>query len=148
MDGYRNDCSGFVLAAVNRTGRSLSGNTASLWADMREDGNTHSRKEPNIGDIAFFDNTCDRNRDGRNNHQLTHIGVVLDVDDAGTITIAHAGTSAGRAELVFNLHHPAEHKADDGSVLNDFLRRRRSSDRPGTPHLAGEMWRGFATIPD
>lgn len=148
LDGYRDDCSGFVLAAVNRTGRAMNGNTASLWQDMDEDGTTHHRKVPNIGDFAFFDNTYDRNRDGRNNDDLTHIGVVIDVDEDGTITLAHAGTSAGRSELTFNLHQPNDHQAADGSVLNDYLRRRRSSDRAGTPYLAGQMWRGFATVPD
>ncbi len=148
LDGYRDDCSGFVLAAVNRTGRTMSGNTASLWEDMDEDGVTHHRKVPNIGDFAFFDNTYDRNRDGRNNDDLTHIGVVINVDEDGTITLAHGGTSAGRSELTFNLYNPDDHRATDGSVLNDYLRRRRSSDRAGTPHLAGQMWRGFATVPD
>ncbi|MFT6146340.1 MAG: hypothetical protein ACJAZO_001771 [Myxococcota bacterium] len=148
LDGYRDDCSGFVLAAVNRTGRVMNGNTASLWADMDNDGSTHHRNVPQIGDFAFFDNTYDRNRDGRNNDDLTHIGIVVDVDEDGTITLAHGGTSAGRSELTFNLTYPNDHQATDGAVINDYLRRRRSSDRSGTPYLAGQMWRGFATVQD
>lgn len=147
LDGFRDDCSGFVCAASTRAGRPLTGNTASLWAVLDEEGQTHRRKRPDIGDLAFFDNTYDRNRDGRVNDELTHVAIVLDVDDDGTILLAHGGTSAGRSELRMNLLHPSDHRADDGTVRNDYLRRRRSNDRAGTPHLAGEMWRGFATLP-
>lgn len=144
--GYRDDCSGFVCAVANRAGHPLGGNTASMWEAFDNQGLTHTDKVPAIGDLAFFDNTYDRNRDGRNNDDLTHIGIVVDVDEDGTITVAHSGTSQGRSELRMNLRHPRDHRGPDGTIRNDYLRRQRSTDRSGTPHLAGEMWRGFATL--
>jgi len=126
----------------------MQGNTASLWADLHEIGATHTRIIPAVGDLAFFDNTYDRNRDGRLNDDLTHVGIVIAVDSDGTITLAHGGTSSGRSELKMNLRFPNDHRGPDGAVRNDYLRRRRSSDSSRTPHLAGEMWRGFATLPD
>jgi hypothetical protein len=147
-DGFRNDCSGFVSASITRAGRPTVGSTQSLWEALDAEGRTHRRKRPEVGDLAFFDDTYDRNRDGRVNDPLTHVAVVLEVGDDGTILLAHGGTSAGHAELRMNLDAPERDRGEDGRVLNDILRRVRSTDPRGTRHLAGELWRGFATLPD
>lgn len=144
--GFRNDCSGFVMAATARAGVPVSGSTKSLWEAFKSEGATHLRKEPRVGDLAFFDNTTDRNRNGRVDDPLTHIAVVIDVESDGTILLAHDGTGAGRAELRMNLQHPDVHINDRGKVLNNHLRGRRNSDPKATRYLSGELWRGFATI--
>lgn len=148
LEGFRDDCSGFVCAATSRAGRPVSGNTLSIWADLQDIGATHHRKVPRVGDLAFFDNTYDRNGDGRLNDELTHVGIVIQVLEDRTVVLAHGGTSQGRSELRLNLQHPDDHLSPGGEVRNDYLRRRRDSDPAGTPHLAGQMWRGFATLPD
>ena len=145
-NGFRNDCSGFVMACTARAGVPISGSTASLWEALKAEGATHYRKVPRPGDLAFFDNTTDRNRNGRVDDPLTHIAVVLLVEEDGTILLAHDGTSAGRSELTMNLHHPDIHINDRGKVLNNHLRGRRSSDSKKTRYLSGELWRGFATL--
>lgn len=144
--GFRDDCSGFVMAVLDRVGTPLSGSTATFWELAEAQGATHRRKVPAPGDLAFFDDTYDRNRNGRNDDPLSHVAVVLSVEDDGTIRLAHGGTSRGRTTLTMNLHRPHDRTDDQGRVINDWLRAERASDPPGTKHLAGELWRGFATL--
>jgi len=144
--GFRDDCSGFVMAVLDRAGVPTSGSTRTFWASAKEQGTVHKRKRPRLGDLAFFDNTYDRNRNGRFDDDLTHIGVVIGVDDDDTITIAHAGTSRGRTLLTMNLRDPKVRRTEEGVVRNDYLRRRLSSDPGHFRYLAGELWRGFATV--
>mgnify|MGYP000276834862 CR=1 FL=1 len=144
--GFRDDCSGFVMASLDRAGVPTSGSTRTFWDHARELGTTHKRKRPSVGDLVFFDNTYDRNRNGRFDDDLTHIGIVIGVDEDDTITIAHGGTGRGRTTLTMNLRHPDVRRDDDGLVRNDYLRRRLSSDPKHFKYLAGELWRGFATV--
>lgn len=144
--GFRNDCSGFVMAVLDRAGMPLSGSTRTFYELARADGLLHRRKEPRPGDLAFFDDTYDRDRDRRTDDPLSHVAVVLSVDPDGTITLAHGGTSRGRTTLVMNLHRPSQRTDDTGKEINDYLRARRASDPPGTKYLAGELWRAFATL--
>ncbi len=143
---WRQDCSGFVCAAAERAGWDLRGNTRSLWELAESVGGIHRRKEPDIGDLAFFDNTYDRNQNGKLDDDLTHVAVVIAVEPDGTVVLAHAGTSSGRTALRMNLRHPTQRHDDAGREINGLLRRERTGDRPGTPYLAGECWRGFATL--
>ena len=144
--GFRDDCSGFVCASYTRAGVPMDGTVASLWAVAKKNRYTHKRKRPRIGDLIFFDDTYDRNKDGKLNDELTHIGIVLSIDEHGTITVAHSGTSKGRTTMKVNLYHPDVHKAEDGRVLNSFLRRKTNKDRRKTQYLSGQLFRGFATV--
>ncbi|MFT5458221.1 MAG: surface antigen [Myxococcota bacterium] len=143
--GFRNDCSGFVCAAFDRAGIEMGGSTRTLWDSAKQAGAIHHRKRPSPGDIAFFDNTYDRNRNRRFDDPLSHVAVVLEVQPNGTILLAHAGTGKGRTTLTMNLTEPGTHVEEDGTLLNDWLRRRRDDDPAGGKYLAGELWRGFAT---
>lgn len=145
--GFRDDCSGFVMAVLERAGTPLSGNTASIYTWAQEHGTIHHRKRPAPGDLVFFDDTYDRNHNGRTDDPLSHIAVVLEVAPDGTILMAHDGTSRGRTTLRMNLENPHERTAGDGEVVNDWLRALRDSDPKGMDYLAGELWRAFATVP-
>jgi cell wall-associated NlpC family hydrolase len=144
--GYRDDCSGFAAAIYNRAGAPLSGNTASMWALAQDLGNTHKKKRPQIGDLIFFDNTWDRNKNGRWDDTLTHVAVVVDVHADGTVLFAHSGTSKGRSLAYLNLLRPGDAKDESGKVLNEYLRRRGNKDPKKAGHLTGQLWRGFATF--
>ncbi|HHO50300.1 MAG TPA: CHAP domain-containing protein [Deltaproteobacteria bacterium] len=144
--GFRDDCSGFVEASLAHAGLPLSGNTSAFWELSREAGYTHHRKIPRPGDLAFFDNTWDRNGNDRLDDELSHIAIVLEVDGEGTITLAHAGTSSGRSILTMNLSHPSVREIDGGQVVNSYLRRKTPEDSARTRYLSGELWRGFATL--
>lgn len=143
--GYRADCSGFVCAAANRAGFPLEGNTEGLWTLAVAHGATH-RRDPQPGDLAFFDQTYDRNRNGKLDDELTHVAVVIEVERDGTVVLAHGGTSTGRTTLRMNLDQPDTRHAPDGTELNGYLRPQRSSDPKRTQYLAGQLWRGYATV--
>ena len=142
---HRYDCSGFVSAAYDRAGIDLQGlSSAALFERAKEIGVFHRRRIPRPGDVAFFDDTYDRDGDGRLNDRLTHVAVVEKVDDDGTITLIHKGGSGvGRTQM--NLRHRHVHKRD-GVLLNSYLRHKTSHDRRRTRYLTGELWQGFASF--
>lgn len=144
--GFRDDCSGFVCASFDRAGVPLRGNTASIWERARDVKATHNHRRPNPGDLAFFDDTHDRNGNGKLDDDLTHIAIVLKVDDDGTIMMAHAGTSKGRSTMRMNLYQPDRHADDGGKIINSYLRGRKNSDSSKVKYLSGELFRGFASI--
>lgn len=144
-DSFRYDCSGLVMAAHARAGLQLAGSSESMLRMAREAGVFHTRERPWVGDVAFFENTYDRNGNGRLDDPITHVAVVTDVDDDGTVTMVHKG-GKGVTRLVMNLHHPADHSDGSAKEINGYLRSRRSSDRHGTRYLAGELWIGFGSF--
>ncbi|MFM2162110.1 MAG: hypothetical protein RLZZ383_1622 [Pseudomonadota bacterium] len=139
--GFRQDCSGFVLAALHKVGIDSGGSAADLYARAEAAGAVHRDSRPAIGDLVFFDNTYDRNGNGVRDDALSHIGVVIDVEDDGTVTLAHDGTSRGKTTLRMNLLHPHEATSPDGETWNGVLRASSTG-----PRLAGELFAGFATV--
>lgn len=150
---YRRDCSGFVLAVyagekipidkilgVDR-GRS---SVADLYRLADRRGLVHHKKVPAIGDLVFFSNTYDRNRDSLPNDPLTHVGIVERVDPDGTVTFVHR---VRRGVLRYKLNRFKPHERRDpqsGKVLNHYLkygRRKRVGKK-----LTGELFHAFATI--
>ena len=148
VDGktYRDDCSGLVCALHARADIDLEHrNTAALFALAKELDVHHRRKVPTPGDVVFFDDTHDRNGNGRLDDELTHLAVVEKVREDGTLTLVHRG-SKGVSRIWMNLSRPDEHADADGQVLNSFLRVRTSKDPRGTKYLAGQLWRGGASF--
>ncbi len=143
--GFRDDCGGFVEAVYARAGLELLGGPRSMWDLAQELGVTHTRKRPNPGDLVFFDDTFDRNGDGKRNDPLTHIGVVISVQDDGTVLFAHGNMSDKRVASRMNLLRPTVY-THDGAVLNDFLRRRDPKAGEGQKRLAGQLFHGFASL--
>jgi hypothetical protein len=143
---FRDDCSGYVCAVYAKVGLPIDGSVRQLWERAEQAGAIHHRTTPNPGDIVFFDNTYDANHNRRNDDPLSHIALVLEVFDDGTILMAHGGSSQGRTTLVMNLKEPAVHRRDDGREVNDYLRRATRRDKKGTKYLASELWRAFATV--
>lgn len=148
VDGttYRDDCSGLVCALYANADIDLGHrNTAALF-ELAQDLDVHHRKRvPDPGDVVFFDNTHDRNDNGRLDDDLTHLAVVEAVAADGTLTLVHRG-SKGVVRIWMNLKRPDEHTDSDGRILNSYLRVRTSRDPAGTRYLAGELWRGSASF--
>lgn len=105
----------------------------------RKAGALHKRT-PRPGDLVFFRETYDRNRDGRRNDGLTHVGIVEKVEKDGTIVFVHRG-SKGVSRARMNLKTPKS-RAADGRVVNDFLRPSTASSRA---YLTGELFSSFAS---
>jgi hypothetical protein len=95
------------------------------------------------GDLVFFRETYDQNRDGRRNDGLTHVGLVEDVDAAGTVTVIHR-VSRGVVRYRMNLARPEVQKDPrTGAVLNDRL---RAPGRGRPQVLTGQLFAAYATL--
>jgi hypothetical protein len=149
VDGerYRWDCSGLVEASLASAGCAFKGSSAMLFDQAKEERVLHRRRIPTPGDIAFFDDTHDRNGNGRLDDPLSHVAVVESVAADGTITMVHVG-SKGVVRLTMNLRHPEDRTDAAGKVLNDNLRARGKNDSPRTRYLTGELWVAFASYWD
>jgi hypothetical protein len=94
------------------------------------------------GHLVFFKETLDRNKDGKRNDGLTHIGIVESVEPDGTVVFIHrsrGGVKRGR----MNLAQPGVRKDASGKVLNDYL---RFADRITQQRLAGQLFAGYAQV--
>ncbi|MFP2909512.1 NlpC/P60 family protein [Pyxidicoccus sp. 3LFB2] len=144
-----NDCSGFVRLAYLAGGIDLVNhgflngeNAVSAIFRRALDVGTVHHQAPRPGDLVFFRETYDRNRDGRRNDGMTHIGVVEGVDAEGTVTFIHRG-GKGVARSRLNLSAPAKHQLGQGGpVLNDYIRPAAKGSRA---YLAGELFAAFAS---
>jgi peptidoglycan DL-endopeptidase CwlO len=142
-ESYRYDCSGLVEAAHAGARIDLRGSSKDLYDQARSEGLLHKRKIPSPGDIAFFDDTYDRNHNRRRDDDLTHVAVVESVAADGTITLVHKG-GRGVTRIEMNLRRPGDRRDADGRELNDYLRS--SKDKDGGPTLSGELWRAFGSL--
>ncbi len=142
------DCTGLVRLAYEGAGINLMdggglhGDNGVMILYRRARGlGALRRGRPKPGDIVFFRETYDRNRDGRRNDGLTHVGIVEQVEPGGEITIVHRG-SKGVARTHMNLKRPTLHREEHGGeVVNDYLRRASGEQRA---YLTGELFAGFA----
>lgn len=142
------DCTGLPRLAYEKAGIDLledvqgrpgeNGVTA-IYRRARAAGALHKRK-PKPGDLVFFRETYDRNRDGRRNDGLTHIGVVESVGRDGTVVFVHRA-SKGVVRAKLNRRHPLK-RTVKGEVVNDYLRR---ADRRHRAYLTGELFASFAS---
>jgi hypothetical protein len=144
-----NDCSGFVRVAYSQAGINLvrggflAGENAvsGIFRLAEQLGAVHQRV-PRPGDLVFFRETYDRNRDGKRNDGMTHIGVVEGVEPDGTVTFIHRG-GKGVARSRMNLARPEVFReGPDGPVLNDYLRPRSKRERA---YLTGELFVAYAS---
>lgn len=149
------DCSGFVGSVLLETGIDVFGGASVL--NIRGNGVTIIHKFvsrygevfqvglPSPGDLVFFSNTWDRNRDRKLNDKLTHIGIVESVDPDETVTVIHHLGGRFRRD-VMNLRHPHTVRNARGKKLNSYLRRKRRADPKGTPYLAAGLFDGFGSL--
>lgn len=135
----RLDCSGYVLAAYRAAGLEVALPAArTRSAALQAAGREVATPEP--GDLAFFHDTYDRNRNGRPDDGITHVALVESVDGS-TVTLLHRGRR--RVERVrMDLERPWDRD------LNDPVRVRRPRDARGTRYLAGELFTAFGALLD
>lgn len=139
---YPDDCTGLVRVAAEPEGvvlfddnaRASDNGVTAIWRRARAAGALHKRR-PRPGDLVFFRETYDRNRDGRRNDGLTHIAVVESVAPDGTVTFVHRG-GKGVSRSRMNLKAPRDKKR------NDYL---RSADRRTRAYLTGELFAVYAS---
>ena len=147
---FRRDCSGTVRGIYAKAGFPIGnldviagegGDTRSIFEIVRKRGSLR-RTNPLVGDMVFFSNTYDKNRNGKVDDPLTHIGIVEEIESDGTVVIVHhIGRSIVRYHM--NLEHPHQRVDDDGHVLNHDLSVRRR----GTPGMTtGELFVAYGTL--
>jgi hypothetical protein len=97
---------------------------------------------PAPGDLVFWRDTYDRNRDGRLDGTLTHMGIVEYVVD-GTVVFVHRGSKAV-ARGAMTPDRPGERSAG-GVALNTPIRK-RDPRLAAVPALAGELFAGYGRL--
>ena len=131
---------GLDLMAEARPGDNA---VTAIFRYAQQHGRVYEAGRPMPGDLVFFRETYDLNRDGRHNDGLTHIGLVEDVDARGTVTVIHR-VARGVVRYRMNLATPDVRKdPDTGQVVNDSLRSPGPSRRE---LLTGQLFAGYATI--
>ncbi len=149
LSGVRyQDCSGFVVGVYREAGvdlRSIAADddsgVAALYRYSEAAGEVSSRGTPSPGDLVFFNETYDRNRDGRLNDGLTHVGLVESVDDDGTVRVLHR-VDRGVVRYRMNLKHPGT-RMQGGVAVNDYL---RSASAKGPAKLTSQLFAGFGSL--
>lgn len=147
------DCAGVVRAIYIAhgidlfdgvdTGRNVNG-VRLIYEHVHGQGRIHAGPVVHPGDLVFFDNTWDYNEDGKANDPLTHVGIVERIESDGTIVfISRVSQAIERYRM--NLAYPHVHQTAGGRILNDYMRRKRSSDGDGTRYLTGELFAAFGT---
>jgi hypothetical protein len=137
---------GIDLYESRMTGQQANG-VRLIYHHIREHGKLHQGPAARPGDLVFFDNTWDANRDRRINDRLTHVGIVERQDADGTITfISRVAGAVERYRM--NLGLPHVYRTAEGKVLNDHIRRKDSDDGPTTRYLTGELFAAFGTRTD
>lgn len=149
------DCAGFVRAVYatrqvdlyKELGELDGGNgVGRIYTYVLKHGQIHYGPIVQPGDLVFFHNTWDFNGDGLVNDPLTHVGVIETVEHDGTVTFV-SWVFSGVERYKMNLRQPNVHKTENGRILNDYLRRRRSDDPLGTRYLSGQLFAAFGTVP-
>ena len=154
---FRPDCSGFVEAVYEASGipmrdavavREEDGGSAAmaLRREVQALGVLYgAEREPLPGDLVFFEDTWDRNGNGRRDDGITHAGLVTAVLPDGTVEFVHrGGRGVSRARL--HLGTPDLPRTRDGEVRNSPLRVARRPDPRASPALAGQLFAGFGRI--
>ena len=145
---FPDECTGLVRAVYAAHGVDLfaeaeqdDSGVMAIWRYARRHGLLH-RDHPQPGDLVFFSETYDRNRDGRPNDGLTHVGIVDRVEPDGTVRVIHR-VARGVVSYRMNVDHPTERADAHGQVLNDWLRMGKG---PASSKFAGELFAGYGSI--
>jgi peptidoglycan DL-endopeptidase CwlO len=147
---WPDDCTGLVQAVYAKAGLSFRGarvagdnGVTALYRYARTHGRVYIRGQPRPGDLVFFRETYDQNRDGRRNDGLTHVGLVDGIEEDGTVVIIHR-VKRGVVRYRMNLAKPnLRRDPRTGEVLNDLLRA------PGVgkvPVLTGQLFAAYGSV--
>lgn len=117
-----------------------------IWFHSKQANTVHFQKRPNVGDVVFFNNTFDLNRDKLTNDWFSHVGIVEEIDADGTVTFIQRGPEGiGRRKM--NLLQPrARRDPSNSKVWNSVLRLASKADNAQVPRLSSELFAGFATF--
>lgn len=135
---FAGDCSAFVRQVLREAKVSLRPLPSAR--SMSESLHLASRevRRPQPGDLVFFHDTYDRNRDGKLGDRWTHVAIVEAVD-GDQVWILHRG-GKGILRLRMDLSRPRD------AAANDPVRFPRRDDPPGTRYLTAELFAAFGAV--
>ena len=149
---YPLDCTGTIMAIYAYAGidlqspmRRFSGNGVTrLYRYLESLDLLYSSNTPLPGDLVFWDNTYDRNNDGKWNDTLTHVGMVVAVDIDGTVHYVHHNYRKGIVLARMNLLQP-DTLVQGNKQLNSAMRMRDGKVYPLwlSSHLYRELGKGW-----
>jgi hypothetical protein len=99
---------------------------------------------PKAGDLVFFNNTWDMNRNGKWDDPLTHVGMVTGVEEDGTVVYIHHA-SRGVQRYRMNLKYKGVYKVGN-KIVNDYLRKRPKRDKNRGKYLSDKFFYRFADV--
>jgi hypothetical protein len=117
-----------------------------LYKSLEAQELLYDTRYPVTGDIIFWDNTYDRNEDGRWNDPLTHVGMVMNVSTTGDVEYVHLNYRRGIIIENMNLRQPEIHQQMERGqmrIVNSPMRMKQ----PGKGHpenwLSGQLFKIF-----
>ena len=148
------DCTGVVLAIYAYAGIDLTrdfslyqGNGVNrLYSSLESEGLLYHTLNPAPGDIIFWDNTWDRNGDGKWNDPLTHTGLVVHVSDLGAIEYVHHNYRRGIVIQEMNLNDPdtfQKTKKGEIVIVNAPMRMKQANKKHPEKWLSAQLYRRF-----
>lgn len=102
-------------------------------------------RNPQKGDVVFFDNTYDKNRNKRWDDPLTHVGLVESIEKDGTISYIHGNTGNPKAikKAYLNTRYPSTYQKS-GKIINTYLRKKYTWETISQrKQLSGQLVKGF-----
>ena len=151
---FNMDCTGVVLAIYWYAGIDLardfsrfSGNGVSrIYATLERENLLYSTTMPLVGDIIFWDNTYDEKQNPLMDDPLSHVGMVLETGDDGTISYVHYHITRGITIDYMNLRNPdVQSRTDFGRVrvINSPLRLAVRGQPHAAKWLSGQLYRAL-----
>lgn len=146
---YSFDCTGVVLASYAfaeidlafRFNRYSGNGVRRIFYTLHDEDLLYRVDYPIPGDIIFWDNTYDANRNGKVDDEFTHVGLVIAVADDGLISYLHHHYRQGAIVEYMNLLEPDKDFDNAGRRINSALRMRGLGGDIGTN--AAQLFRIF-----
>jgi len=151
---FNMDCTGTVLAIYYYAGIDLArdfnkytGNGVTrLYKSLEAQELLYDTRYPVTGDIIFWDNTYDRNEDGKWNDPLTHVGMVMNVSANGDVEYVHLNYRRGIIIENMNLRQPEIHqRMEKGQmrIINSPMRMKQAGRSRPDNWLSGQLFKIF-----
>jgi len=154
--GFTLDCIGTVSAIyfglsldVTKDFGIYTGNGVNrLYMTLKERNGLHTDKYPRPGDVIIWDNTWDVKGNGDRVHSpRTHAGIVLAVDEDGTIHYVHENLYKGVIIETMNLLRPTVARDEQGKRINSGMAIASKPGGPAPVHsLAGDVFNCFGDV--
>ena len=151
---FRTDCSGVIAALYYYAGIDLQkyypeytgSGTERIYKMLEERDLIEKSWLPETGDIIFWDNTYDKNNNGKKDDLLTHIGMVVERDKFGNIEYIHHNYLKGIVIENMNIRYKNEHtKTRKGvvTIINSPMRK-KGGTRVKDKWLSGQLYNSSA----